>query len=179
MPKTVLYVASSLDGYIARPDGGIDWLSAFDFDSEGTDYGYAQFYAGIDAIAMGSRTYEQVLGFEEWPYAGRQVFVFTRRPLERITSDVSLISQDPDEFMQGLDPAGIRTLWLAGGADLVASFMQHGLIDEYIVSIIPIVLGDGIPLFKKPLPQRRLQLLESTDYASGLVQLHYRNAPDR
>ncbi len=177
MPKTILYIASSLDGYIARADGNIDWLSVV--DGEGTDYGYAEFYGGIDAIVMGSRTYEQVLGFGEWPYPGRQVFVFTHRPLERITPDVSLTEQHPSEFVHGLDRAGIRTLWLAGGGALVASFMQHKLIDEYIISIIPAVLGDGIPLFTHPLPQHHLEFIRSTNYPAGLIQLHYRSLTDR
>ncbi|MEN6429141.1 MAG: dihydrofolate reductase family protein [Phycisphaerales bacterium] len=177
MSKTILYIASSLDGYIARADGNIDWLSVV--DGEGTDYGYAEFYAGVDAIVMGSRTYEQVLSFGDWPYPGRQVFVFTRRSLERITPEVNLTDQHPSEFVHGLDRAGIRTLWLAGGGDLIASFMRDKLIDEYIISIIPSVLGAGIPLFKNPLPQHHLRLVKSTNYPDGLIQLHYRNAPDR
>ena len=177
MPTVILYIASSLDGYIARADGSIDWLSFV--ESPETDYGYAEFYAGVDAIAMGSRTYEQVLSFDEWPYPDKQTFVFTHRPLAQIAEDVTFTDEDPNEFVAGLDAAGIRTLWLAGGGDLVASFMQQRLIDEYIISIVPIVLGDGIPLFKGPLPEHRFQLLESTDYLSGLVQLHYRNASER
>ena len=177
MPTTVLYIASSLDGYIARADGGIDWLSAV--DSPATDYGYADFYAGIDAIAMGSRTYEQVLGFGEWPYFGKQTFVFTRRTLERVSQDVSFISQNPNEFVCGLGPTGVRTLWLAGGGELIASFMAHRLIDEYIISVVPTVLGNGIRLFRSPLPQHRLELLQRTDYPMGLVQLHYRNTSHR
>lgn len=177
MPAVILYVATSLDGYIARADGSVDWLAMV--ENQDTDYGYADFYAGVDAIAMGSRTYEQVLDFDEWPYAGKQVFVFTHRTLEAVAQDVTFTAESPAEFVNGLDAAGIRTLWLAGGGDLVASFMEHGLIDEYIVSVIPVVLGDGIPLFKGPLPEHRLELLESVDYPSGLVQLHYRNRPDR
>jgi len=177
MPRTILYIASSLDGYIARANGDIDWLSVV--DGEETDYGYAEFYAGVDAIAVGSRTYEQVLSFGEWPYPGRQVYVFTHRHLERATPDVSLTEQPPSEFIHGLDRAGVRTLWLAGGGGLIASFMQHRLIDEYIISIIPAVLGDGIPLFKNPLPRHHLELVRSTNYPAGLVQLHYRNIADR
>jgi len=177
MPKVILYIASSLDGYIARADGSVDWLSLV--DNQETDYGYSEFYARVDAIAMGSRTYEQVLDFDDWPYPGKPTFVFTHRPFAPIEQDVTLTDRSPDEFLSELDPAGVRTLWLAGGGDLVASFMQHKLIDEYILSIIPVVLGDGIPLFKGPLPEHRLELLQSTDYAAGLVQLHYRNAPDR
>jgi dihydrofolate reductase len=177
MSAVILYIAASLDGYIAKADGSVDWLSIV--NDEETDYGYADFYAGVDAIAMGSRTYEQVLDFEEWPYPDKRVFVFTRRPLEAAAHDVTLTSQSPVDFVRGLDSAGVRMLWLAGGGDLVASFMEHRLIDEYIVSIVPLVLGDGIPLFKGPLPEHRLELLESTDYASGLVQLHYRNRSER
>jgi len=177
MPAVILYIAASLDGYIARADGSVDWLSVVNDDS--TDYGYADFYARVDAVAMGSRTYEQVLDFDEWPYPDKRVFVFTHRSLEPVAHDVAFTDQNPTEFLSELESAGIRALWLAGGGDLVASFMEHGLIDEYIVSIIPIVLGDGIPLFKGPLPEHRLELLESTDYASGLVQLHYRSRRDR
>jgi dihydrofolate reductase len=178
MSTVVLYIATSLDGYIARADGSFDWLSIV--DSQETDYGYADFYGGIDAIAMGSRTYEQIVGgFDEWPYSGKRVFVFTHRPLEPVAENVVFVSQSPVEFAKGLDSAGIHMLWMEGGGDLVASFMEHRLIDEYIVSVVPIVLGDGIPLFKGPLPEHRLELLESVDYPSGLVQLHYRNRPDR
>lgn len=177
MPAVILYIATSLDGYIARADGSVDWLSIV--NDESTDYGYADFYGRVDAAAMGSRTYEQLLDFDEWPYPDKQVFVFTHRTLEAVAQDVTFTAESPAEFVSGLDSAGIRTLWLAGGGDLVASFMQHRLIDEYIVSIIPIVLGDGIPLFKGPLPEHRLELLESVDYPSGLIQLHYRNRPDR
>ncbi len=177
MPEVILYIATSLDGYIARADGSVDWLSMV--NNQETDYGYADFYARIDAIAMGSRTYEQVLDFDEWPYADKRVFVFTHRSLEAITESVTFTAQSPDEFVKELDFAGVHTLWLAGGGDLIASFLEHRLIDEYILSIIPVVLGDGIPLFKGPLPEHRLELLESTDYKAGLVQLHYRNRPDR
>ncbi len=177
MSAVILYIAASLDGYIAKADGSVDWLAIV--NDEETDYGYADFYAGVDAIAMGSRTYEQVLDFEEWPYPDKRVFVFTRRMLEPLAHDVTFTSQSPVDFVRGLDSAGLRTLWLAGGGDLVASFMEHRLIDEYIISVIPIVLGDGIPLFKSPLPEHRLELLESTDYSSGLIQLHYRNRPER
>lgn len=177
MPTVILYIASSLDGYIARADGSVDWLSIV--ENQETDYGYAEFYAGIDAIAMGSRTYEQVLDFDDWPYPDKRTFVFTHRSLEPVAHDVTLTDQSPDEFLNGLDSAGIRTLWLAGGGDLIASFMQHKLIDEYIISLIPVVLGDGIPLFKSPLAEHRLEFLEVANYASGLVQLHYRNASDR
>jgi dihydrofolate reductase len=177
MSAVILYVSASLDGYIARADGSVDWLSIA--NDEDTDYGYADFYARVDAIAMGSRTYEQVLDFDEWPYPDKRVFVFTHRPLESVAHDVTFTDQSPVDFVSGLDSAGVRTLWLAGGGDLVVSFMEHRLVDEYILSIVPIVLGDGIPLFRGPLPEHRLELLESTDYASGLVQLHYRNRPNR
>jgi dihydrofolate reductase len=177
MSAVILYVAASLDGYIARADGSVDWLSIA--NDEETDYGYADFFARVDAIAMGSRTYEQVLDFDEWPYPDKRVFVFTHRPLESVAYDVTFTDQSPVDFVSGLDSAGVRTLWLAGGGDLVVSFMEHRLVDEYILSIVPIALGDGIPLFKGPLPEHRLELLESTDYASGLVQLHYRNRPNR
>lgn len=108
MPKVILYIASSLDGYIARADGSVDWLSLV--DNQETDYGYSEFYARVDAIAMGSRTYEQVLDFDDWPYPGKPTFVFTHRPFAPIEQDVTLTDRSPDEFLSELDPAGVRSL---------------------------------------------------------------------
>ncbi|MEE9161911.1 MAG: dihydrofolate reductase family protein [Candidatus Neomarinimicrobiota bacterium] len=171
MPAVILYIATSLDGYIARPDGSVAWLSTYDRDDE--DYGYAEFYGSIDALVMGSKTYEQVLGFGDWPYAGRPTYVLSRRDLEHQRGEVTIAPTRPDSLLQKLDAVGHKRVWLVGGAELAASFGKQGLIDEYIITIVPIVLGGGIPLFPSPGNEEQLELLKSKQYSSGLVQLQY------
>jgi dihydrofolate reductase len=168
MPTVVLYVATSLDGFIARSDGAVDWLFT---DGE---YGYSAFYESVDALVMGSRTYEQVLTFGPWPYPGKPTYVFTRRALKTGREDVVFVSGEPADVLDHLAGRGLDRIWLVGGAGLVASFRDAGLIDEYILSIHPILLGDGIPLFSAPAPEEGLEFVGSEAYASGLLQVCYR-----
>lgn len=173
MPKTTLYIATSLDGYIARADGGIDWLSMV--EAPGEDYGYADFYASVDAIALGSKTYELALSFDQWPYSGKPTFVFTQRSLPCDRDDVILVTDPVETVLAKLDAQKFRHLWLLGGGALVSSFLQQDLIDDYIISTIPVILGEGIPLFPPPSPQVKLQLVSAKQYSSGLLQSHYRS----
>lgn len=172
MAHVILYIACSLDGFIARRDGGIDWLSIV--DREGEDYGYADFYASVDAVVMGRATYELTTSFEAWPYPGKKSVVFTRQRLRTVRDDVEFVSGDVAAVVSRLEGGGARRFWLVGGGELVTAFQRAHLIDEYIVSIIPILLGDGIPLFAPPGADAPLELLASRQYDSGLVQLHYR-----
>ncbi len=158
MAKVTLYIATSVDGFIATKDGGGDWLSMV--ESMETDYGYGDFYRSIDAIAMGSKTYEQVLGFGAWPYAGKPCYVFTRRGLTSARKDVIFPLAGPDAVVQEMESQGWRNIWLVGGAQLIAAFLKLRLIDEYILSVIPILLGDGIPLFLSTGKEIKLQLVD-------------------
>lgn len=171
MTEIIYYVAASLDGNIATPDGGVDWLSRY--NTEGEDYGYSAFFKSVDALIEGSRTYEQALGFSEWPHPGKPCWVCTRRPLESRHPEVRFTSDAPEELVAELRRRGLRRVWLVGGARLAASFRKKGLIDQYIVSVIPTVLGSGIPLFGSPGPQENLKLVDCKPYSSGLVQLSY------
>lgn len=174
MPHVVYYVAASLDGYIADAQGGIDWLSDATDPDEG-DYGYAAFYATVDALVMGRTTYDQVRGFGAWPYAGRPAFVFTHTPPEHATHDhpeVTFVGGDPAEVLARFDDAA--TVWLVGGGRLAASFQAAGLLDELYLTVLPILLGDGVPLLPVGGPQTLLTLTDATPYASGVVQLRYR-----
>lgn len=171
MLEIVYYVASSLDGYIATSDGGLEWLAPFEAADE--DYGYAEFYASVEAVLLGGRTYEQVLDFGEWPYPGKPVRVFSSRALEVAGPDTVVASASPSRVASELEARGIRRAWLVGGGTLAASFRAAGLITEYIVSTIPVILGSGIPLFGAPGPQQRLRLVETTSYPDGLVQSRY------
>ena len=185
MGKIIYYVAASLDGYIADADGGVGWLPEGNSD----DYGYAEFYAGVDALVMGRRTYDQVLGFGEWPYAGKSVYVFTSRPPDDNPHGVEFVSASPTEFAQSVTACYSGAVWLVGGGNLAEQFRLAGLIDEYLVFVIPVILGRGIPLtsplhFTLPRhsgesrnpPPTRLELVESQFYAGGVVMLHYRSA---
>jgi dihydrofolate reductase len=172
MVEIVYYVATSVDGYIATPDGGIEWLTSF--ESGGEDYGYAEFYASVEAVLLGRRTFEQVLSLGEWPYTGKSSWVFSQQPHPSPPPQVTLTSQSPAEVVTALADQGIRRAWLVGGGQLAGSFQAAGLISEHIISIIPIILGEGIPLFGEAGAMERLQMMGNTPYDNGLVQIRYR-----
>lgn len=167
MRKVVLFIATSLDGYIARTSGDIGWL----FTDQ--DYGYTDFLASIDTIIMGRRTYEQALSFGEYPYKDKQGFVFSRTHKEEKDEHVTFISGDIAGFVEGLKRDTGKNIWLVGGSQVIHSCMGHDLIDEFIISVHPIILGDGIPLFRAPLPERKLNFLHCRTFDTGLVQLTY------
>lgn len=169
--KITYYVATSMDGFIATPDGGVDWLSPY--EGTGEDYGYKAFYEKLDVLLLGSRTYQQVLSFGEWPYHGKPCWVFSKRPLEIIEPTVRVTDISPREALVELETSNFENAWLVGGAALAGSFRSQRLIDEYIITIIPTILGGGIPLFSTSGPTEGLELVSSEAYESGLVQLRY------
>ncbi|MHC5672119.1 dihydrofolate reductase family protein [Nostoc sp.] len=172
MTKVTLYIAASFDGYIARSDGEIDWLSIL--DTEGEDYGYTAFYESIDAIVLGSKTYEIGLSFDEWPYPEKKSFVFTQRHLKTDCEDIVFVSDTVNHVLENIQAQGLENIWLVGGGALINSFLQHSLIDEYIISTIPIILGGGIHLFPPSSAEEKLEMINSKQYPSGLLQSHYR-----
>ncbi len=173
--KLILYIATSLDGYIAREDGNIDWLSIVEDKNE--DYGYKKFLSSIDTVIMGRKTYDMVLSFGEFPYPDKKCFVVTRteRPPDRW---VNFWSKDVSELLSTIRRKDGLNIWLVGRGELIHEFIHEfstkNLIDEYIVSIIPIILGSGIPLFRSGEPEVRLGLLGSSVFPSGLIQLIYK-----
>jgi dihydrofolate reductase len=171
MLDIVYYVAASLDGYIAPSDGGVEWLAPFENSDE--DYGYAEFYASVEAVLLGRATFEQSLTFGDWPYPDKACWVFTHGAHVPPIPNVTFTDRPPARFVTELEARGICRAWLVGGGALAASFRAQGLISEYIVSVIPVVLGAGIPLFDGPGPQERLQLKSSQSFSSGIVQMRY------
>jgi dihydrofolate reductase len=167
--EVIYYVAMSLDGYIAAADGGVEWLEPYT-----EDHGYQAFYDSIDALLMGSRTYEQVLTFGAWPYPGVPCWVFSQRPLSASRDDVFVTDKTPEDVLAELEAQDMRRVWLVGGAGLASSFRDAGLITEYVISVIPNILGDGIPLFSAAGPMETLRLVESVPFEDGIVQLRYR-----
>ena len=167
----VYYVAASVDGYIADADGGVNWLSPF--ESEGNDGGYEEFYASVDGLMMGNQTYEQILGYGDWPYTGKSCWVFSRRQLSVTRPDVKLTAASPESIMSELLAANLRRVWLVGGGQLASAFRAEGLISEYMITVISIVLGAGIPLFGEEEPAEHLRLIQTKPFSNGIVQLTY------
>lgn len=167
MRPVILFIATSLDGYIARMDGRIDWL----FTDQ--DYGFREFFSNVDTVVMGRKTYEISLSFGEYPYPGRAGFVFSRSRNGQQDEHGRFIADDPAGFIAGLRQKPGKNIWLVGGSELVRDFVQADLIDEYVISIHPVILGAGIPLFRSPLPLQNLLFRDSTTFDSGLVQLSY------
>ncbi len=164
--SVILYIATSLDGYFADVDGSVDWL----FHDQ--DYGYTEFYDSIDIVIMGKTTYEQVLSFGEFPWKEKQCFVFSHEQ-NKDEEYATIVSGDAAEFLESFEDNDSR-LWLVGGAHLLAQFLQNDLIDEYIISIHPVILGSGIPLFPATSPKVELELEGSTSFDSGLLQVLYK-----
>ena len=175
--RAAVFIASSLDGFIARPDGDIGWLNAAGAGlPEGEDCGYGAFMANVDAIVMGRKTFEQVLGFEgEWPYGQRPVVVLSSRPLEipeRLKGSVSQDAGEPEAIAARVEARGARKLYVDGGRTLQA-FLAAGLVDEITLTLIPVLLGAGIPLFGPLERDLALTLVSSRAYDFGFVQLVY------
>ena len=144
MCKIILYIAASEDGFIADVDGGVDWLPQPKNDEELEKCGYNQLMADIDTILMGSKSFEQILSFGDWPWPQKQTYVFSARELNISLPCVSLTHDSPRQFIQN-HPSG-KNIWLLGGAALVSSFAKDHLIDEIILTVIPQTLGQGIAL---------------------------------
>lgn len=169
MAYVVLYIAMSLDGFIADAEGGVHWLAPFD----SPDYGYDDFVAGIDSLIMGRATYDQVLGFGPWPYAGKRVVVMTSRPLPDAPEGVTPW-QGGDIARLVAELPGI--VWLVGGATAVRHFLAAGLIDRMRLFLMPCLLGQGIRLFESVEIPGPLPLLAARHFTTGVVELDYGEA---
>ncbi len=169
--KVILYIAMSLDGYIARENDDIDWLSMVENPPE--DYGYAAFVQNVDTVIMGRKTYDKVCSFGiEFPHKGRKCYVLSRTKTGA-DENVEYYSGNLESLILDLKNTEGGNIFVDGGAETVNELLKLGMIDEFIVSIIPIFLGSGIRLFKDGRPEQKLKLRGSTEYAAGLVKLWY------
>ncbi|MBS3052539.1 MAG: dihydrofolate reductase [Candidatus Aenigmarchaeota archaeon] len=171
MKKITLYIAISLDGFIARKDGRIDWLSPFENSEE--DYGYKEFYKNVDTVIMGNKTYKQTLSFSEFPFKDKKCYVFTRDKKKTKDENAIFVNKKTKNFIKKLDKED-KNMWLVGGASIVKEFLKLDLIDEFIISVIPILLGDGIRLFNGKLNEKILRLIDIKSFDSGLAQIYYK-----
>jgi dihydrofolate reductase len=190
MSKTQYYAAATLDGYIAEADDSLGWLMGYEgsYEGEGAEPGpmsgggsYEQFYEGVGALVSGSTTYEFVLDHMDddnsWPYKGKPCWVLSSRDLrmpEGEGSDVRLANAPvADLHEEMLAAAGGKNLWIVGGGNVASQFADEGLLDEIHVTVVPVVLGAGKPLFDRRLPGGPLQLLGSRVFQTGMVELRY------
>ena len=178
--RVTIHMAASLDGFIARKDGSVDWLETSDefVDGDTMDPAFVErFLKTIDCYVMGSRTYETALHFEAqglgWSYGDKPTFVLTTRELPRTRNTVAFYSGDLVQFVNERLRPTFRTIWFVGGGVVSAECLRLGLADDLRYSILPILIGDGIPFFDQLDRDVALHLAEVKAYKSGMVELHY------
>lgn len=172
MTKVILYIAASLDGFIARSDGDISWLDKY--QGGGEDYGYADFYGNVGASIMGAKTYEKALTLTGGIDNKMPTYVVTGRQLPAPTgSDITFYSAELPPLLELIRKKVRKDIWLVGGGQLARSFFKEGLIDNVILSAIPVILGEGISLFGEIEKTIDLDLVKAVSYSSGIVQTHY------
>ncbi|GGC03817.1 dihydrofolate reductase family protein [Dyadobacter sediminis] len=172
MRKLVLYIAMSLDGYIAAPGDDLGFLGKV--EKEGEDYGYAEFIGQIDTVIVGRRTYDWVMQHvPDFIHADKETYIITRTPQDSI-GPMHFYTGDIGELVAELQLKEGKNIFCDRGAEVVNQLLQRGLIDEFIISIIPVFIGDGIRLFREKRPESDLKLLHTKSFDTGLVQLHYK-----
>ena len=168
-PRVAVYIATSVDGFIAREDGSLDWLERV--QAAGEDYGYGAFMDAVGALVLGRATWDTVVGFGEWPYAGKRVVVLTHRPLDASHGEeVHAGALAP--LLDRLGAEGVGRVYLDGGV-AIRHGLAEGLVDELTLSVVPVVLGGGRALFGPGLPTLDLRCVEARRFPSGLVQSRY------
>ena len=174
--KTSVFVGMSVDGFIARRDDKLDFLETSDGSDEGSpgSHGYEEFFASIDALVMGRRTYEVVLGFNPWPYGTKPVFVLSKRRLRKAPKGaiVERLSGEPARIIGVLEKRGFKHLYIDGAAT-VQRFLAAGVIDRMVLSRVPVLIGKGISLFGKLPRDVRLKHVATRTFPGGMVQTEY------
>jgi dihydrofolate reductase len=169
--KTTYYVASSLDGYIAKEDGDVSWLDELDISME--DSGYDEFYSTVDALVMGRKTYEMIVSFGQWPYGDKPVWVCSRNQITPMEGCNLQTGNSPEDAYKAAIEMDVKHLWLVGGGSLAASFITSNLLTNISLSLIPILLGSGIRLFGGLASTIKIKKESEKPYKSGMVQLEY------
>ncbi|GHB72649.1 dihydrofolate reductase family protein [Persicitalea jodogahamensis] len=174
MRKLSLFIATSLDGYIAKPNDDLSFLKTV--EKEGEDYGYSEFMVNIDTLIIGRKTYDYVLkeiGSSHYDNGQRDVYVITRTERPSV-GRTTFYSGDLTELVQRLKSEKGKSIYCDGGAEIINELLQHDLIDEFIISVIPILVGNGTRLFKDKRPEQQLEFVSAKSYETGLTQLHYK-----
>lgn len=167
-----IFIAQSLDGFIARPDGAVDWLRPFD----SVDYGYETFIAEIGTIVMGRKAYELANSFGEWPYPSARSLVITSQTIADMPPSVARIGADIARLATALKASGGKDVWIMGGAMTINAFLAAQAVDRIDLFTLPVLLGDGIPLFTGNRSEIQLKLAGTQTYDKGLVRASYLRA---
>jgi dihydrofolate reductase len=172
MRKVILSIAMSIDGYIARRDGKVDWLQSIPNPGK-IDYGFAEFYKTVDTTIMGNNTYKEILGFDiPFPFMDKENFVFSRSGRKN-DSHVTFISGSPITLVNTLKERQGGNIWLIGGGQINKAFLDNHLIDEMLLRVVPVVIGDGLPLFPQITDDTLFTLLKVETFSTGTVQMTY------
>jgi dihydrofolate reductase len=172
MPTVSVFVGISVDGFLARPNGDLDFLP----EGGGEPHGYDEFMASVDALVIGRKTFEKVLTFEAWPYGHKRVVVLSNRSADLSTAGGGIVKQmagPPAEIVSQLAASGARHLYVDGGVT-IQGFLRAGLVQRLIITRVPVLIGEGIPLFGALPRDVRLHHVATRSYSSGLVQTEYR-----
>ena len=174
MRKISLFIAMSLDGYIAKPNDDLSFLKLV--EKEGEDYGYAEFTSKIDTIIIGRKTYDYVLneiGASHYDNGQRDIYVITRTERPQV-GRTTFYTGNITELVKQLKSENGKNIYCDGGAEVINELLKHNLIDEFIVSVIPVLLGNGTRLFKDGRPEQALEFITAKTFETGLAQLHYK-----
>lgn len=170
-PQIQIYIATSLDSFIATADGGVDWLEPF----QAEDLGYSAFVATIGTIVMGRTTYEQIRGFGSWPYAGKRTVILSSRAIGSPPENTEVSDDGIQALVSRLKALG-EDVWIVGGAKTIRAFLDHDAVDRMELFVIPVLIGSGLPLFERSPRHARLSLEETQSFPCGVVRLVYRFA---
>lgn len=169
--KITYYVASSLDGFIAKENGDVSWLDEFDISME--DTGYDEFYSTVDALVIGRKTYEIIVSFGQWPYGDKPVWVCSTNKITPIEGCNLQAGRTPEETCEAAHKMNIKHLWLVGGGNLTSSFLENNLLTSLYLTIMPIILGSGIKLFGDLTSPVKTVNERLKQHDSGMIQLEY------
>jgi len=174
--KIIVYIATSADGYIARPDGDIEWLNRI----HTVDHGIRKFYRTIDTILWGRKTYDWGLAYQKKTGSKESIFdknvtnyIFSRKPPKKQAPGVTFVSEPVRAFARKLRSKPGKHIWMMGGGEIIASFLDAGEIDEFDIHVMPVFIGKGIPLIAPRHRDIQLRLLASRKFSDGVVRLHY------
>ena len=174
MRKLSIFIATSVDGYIAKPNDDLSFLKLV--EKEGEDYGYAKFTETIDTLIIGRKTYDYVvreIGSSHYDNGDREVYIITRNPRPKV-GRTNFYTGDPGDLVRQLKSGEGKDIYCDGGAEVIHELLKQDLIDEMIISIVPILLGNGTRLFKDGRPEMSLEMVRIETFDTGLTQLHYR-----